>query len=154
MTMRVTPQLHDQIVARAEATGRSITQEAELLLEHAMIAEKTIGGKAWRIGVVLSLDLIRAAQIATGIVESDDAALDAALDDPEIYRAGMIRAIGALGALYPRAHRNIAIIDQVFAEARKEVERDWSKPGIDEATLKAMADSVIESVLKDKGDNK
>lgn len=35
MGIRVTPELRDQLVGRAEATGRSITQEIELLLERA-----------------------------------------------------------------------------------------------------------------------
>jgi hypothetical protein len=36
MAMRITPELRDQLVGRAAATGRSITQEMELLLEKAL----------------------------------------------------------------------------------------------------------------------
>src|SRR5437868_89469 len=81
MTMRVTPELHDRIVARSEATGRSLTQEAELLLEHAVIAETTMGSKAWRLGVAVTLNLMRAAEAATVAGEPN---VDAALDDPAV----------------------------------------------------------------------
>ncbi len=45
MAMRITPKLRDQLVARAEAKGRSITQEMELLLEQALSTEEMLGGK-------------------------------------------------------------------------------------------------------------
>lgn len=45
MAMRITPELRDQLVARAEAKGRSITQEMELLLEQALSTEEMLGGK-------------------------------------------------------------------------------------------------------------
>ncbi len=42
MAMRITPQLRDQLVGRAQANGRSITQELELLLEKAIHTESLL----------------------------------------------------------------------------------------------------------------
>src|ERR1700730_11079430 len=36
MALRVTPALHDRILARVDVTGRSITQEMELLIEQSL----------------------------------------------------------------------------------------------------------------------
>jgi|HubBroStandDraft_4_1064222.scaffolds.fasta_scaffold169073_2 hypothetical protein len=36
MALRVTPELHDRILARVDVTGRSITQEMELLIEQSL----------------------------------------------------------------------------------------------------------------------
>src|SRR3954454_23209931 len=47
MGIRVTPELREELVARAEAKGRSITQEMELLLEQALLVDK-IGGDGLR----------------------------------------------------------------------------------------------------------
>jgi hypothetical protein len=44
MAMRITPELRDKLVARAEATGRSITQEMELLLEQGLRDEDAFKG--------------------------------------------------------------------------------------------------------------
>jgi len=43
MGLRVTPQLRDELVKRAEATGRSITQQMEMLLEQALLLDKLLG---------------------------------------------------------------------------------------------------------------
>lgn len=46
--MRITPDLRDKIVARAEATGRSITQEMEMLLEQGLRDEDAFKGTVAR----------------------------------------------------------------------------------------------------------
>jgi hypothetical protein len=43
MAMRITPELRDELVKRAEATGRSITQQMEMLLEQALLIDKLLG---------------------------------------------------------------------------------------------------------------
>jgi hypothetical protein len=40
MGLRVTPEMRDKLVTRAQAKGRSITQEMELLLEQALLTEE------------------------------------------------------------------------------------------------------------------
>jgi hypothetical protein len=40
--IRVTPELREELVARAEAKGRSITQEIELLIERGLLIEKLL----------------------------------------------------------------------------------------------------------------
>lgn len=49
MGLRVTPELRDQLLARAEATGRSITQEMELLLEEGLLFEKLLGNGLYEV---------------------------------------------------------------------------------------------------------
>jgi hypothetical protein len=139
MTMRVTPALHDELTARAEETGRSLTQEAEFLLEHAVISEKTMGSKAWRIGVMVTLNFGRAVE---DVPELDPwNTLDMPkepLDNPVIYREGLIRSIEVLTD-------PVADIDGVFAAARERIEQKRSGPSAQESTLRAMAASARKS---------
>src|SRR5690349_3316986 len=55
--LRVTPALRDQLVTRAADTGRSITQESELLLEKGLWAENVMnvfgGPEGWRLALML-----------------------------------------------------------------------------------------------------
>src|SRR5437762_3348512 len=43
MAMRITPELRDELVARADASGRSLTQQLEMLFEAGLTLEKLIG---------------------------------------------------------------------------------------------------------------
>jgi hypothetical protein len=118
MTMRVTPRLHDEILARSEATGRSITQEAELLLEQAMTAEKTMGSKAWRAVIVVAISLVYAAETL-----SSEPDIDTALADPTVFEAGLTDAIAALVRQWP-GNPTLADIDRVLAAAHKRIEQN------------------------------
>jgi len=44
--MRITPELRDELLKRAEATGRSITQEMEMLMERGLLVDKLMASKA------------------------------------------------------------------------------------------------------------
>src|SRR6266576_271384 len=50
LSLRVAPNLYDEIAARAEEDGRTLTFEAEVLLEQGLLAERIGGGRAWRLG--------------------------------------------------------------------------------------------------------
>jgi hypothetical protein len=73
MGIRVTPELRDELVARAEASGRSITQEMELLLEQALSAEELLGGP--RTAALLRI-LAETAKFCQGIGGPEDEWLD------------------------------------------------------------------------------
>lgn len=63
MGLRVTPEMRDELVARAKAKGRSITQEMELLLEQALLIDKLLERK-WGEGFDMTP---RAQEIVTAI---------------------------------------------------------------------------------------
>jgi hypothetical protein len=121
MTMRVTPRLHDEILARSEATGRSITQEAELLLEQAMTAEKTLGSKAWRAIIAVAINIVHAAETL-----SDAPDIDTALEEPAVFQVGLTDAIIALVRQWP-GNPTIADIDRVLAIARERIEQNMER---------------------------
>ena len=101
MAMRITPELRDELVARAAAKGRSITQEMEKLLEQGLLLEK-LGGKLWRVGSDVMGEFQRAARNTikwgAGTDEPDP------LDEPTIYAVGMMRAIEGMAAHCPEPH--------------------------------------------------
>lgn len=84
LSIRVPPVLYDQLVARAAGMSRSLTREAEVLLEQALFAERAMGGPAWRIG----LEVIRA---FTG----------RDLSEPVEYMDAFIAAVEALADRFP-----------------------------------------------------
>jgi hypothetical protein len=127
MALRVTPELHDEILRRVEATGRSITQEMELLLEQALFTERAIGaggGLAWNIAHDTMVRLIRAVierERQTGKVAPIEP-----LYDPETYRLAMTNAIEGLAAHWP-GHPSITEIDDAINDARARIARKWKE---------------------------
>jgi hypothetical protein len=130
MGLRVTPELSDQLVARASETGRSITQQLEFLLEEALFIERAMGSKAWRVAYDIMIQLSgtgsRAAKWA-GISEPEP------LDNPTTYALGMIHAVEALAAHYP-GNPTAEDIDAVLNAAREQIkeklrERDSDEEG-------------------------
>jgi hypothetical protein len=122
MAMRITPSLHDEILRRVEATGRSITQEMELLLEQALLTERAIGGRAWNIAQETMVRLIRAVidrERQTGKVAPIEP-----LYDPETYRLAMIYAIEGLAENWP-GYPALADIDGAIKEARERIAERW-----------------------------
>ncbi len=47
MGFRVTPKLYDVIVTRAQKSGRSMSQEVEMMLEQAVLTEKLLSAIAY-----------------------------------------------------------------------------------------------------------
>jgi hypothetical protein len=127
MALRVTPTLHDEILRRVEATGRSITQEMELLLEQALFTERAIGasgGQAWNIAHDTMVRLIRAVidrERQTGKVAPIEP-----LYDSETYRLAMIYAIEGLAANWP-GFPTLTDIDGAIDEARGRIARKWKE---------------------------
>ena len=126
MALRVTPTLHDEILRRVEATGRSITQEMELLLEQALFTERlgAGGGQAWNIAHDTMVRLIRAVidrERQTGKVAPIEP-----LYDPETYRLAMTYAIEGLAAHWP-GHPSITEIDDAIKDARELIARKWKE---------------------------
>jgi hypothetical protein len=124
MALRVTPSLHDEILRRVEATGRSITQEMELLIEQALFTERAIGGsgRAWSIAHDTMVRLIRAVidrERQTGKVPPIEP-----LYDPETYRLAMIYAIEGLAENWP-GFPALADIDGAIKEARDRIAQKW-----------------------------
>jgi len=136
MALRVTPALHDEILRRAEETGRSITQEMELLLEHALVSEKSMGSKAWRIGLTVTRNLLNAIDDAVEenpLLFWDSFAVEP-LDDPDFLREGLIRSITLLAKMAPDKD-----IDGLFADARERIEDRSGHSGAPGATHRKMA---------------
>jgi hypothetical protein len=125
MALRVTPDLHDEILRRVEATGRSITQEMEMLLEQALFTERAMsagGGRAWQISHDVMVRLIRAVidrERQTGKVAPIEP-----LYDSETYRLAMINAIEGLAANWP-GFPALADIDGAINEARGRIAQKW-----------------------------
>jgi hypothetical protein len=132
MALRVTPALHDEILRRVESTGRSITQEMELLLEQALFTERAIGapgGKAWSIAHDTMVRMLRA--VIDWEWETGKQADIEPLYDPEIYKRAMIYAIEGLAAHWPRPvrtrHPAIIDIDAAINEARERIAKTWKE---------------------------
>jgi hypothetical protein len=116
----MTPEMRDKLIARAGSKGRSITQEIELLLEQALLTERLLGGKAWRVGYAIISKFIEAAKLS----HSGD---NEPLDDPYDYMLGMQWAIEALADNFPQEappdHPREAVILAAIDVARDVVEK-------------------------------
>lgn len=134
MALRVTPALHDEIMARVQETGRSITQEMELLLEHALVAERTMGSKAWRLGTMVTLNFARVAEDAYSM-EAQDKPKEP-LDYPGIYREGLVRVITLLAESEPD-------LDGLFAEVRQRIEQRRGRPRLPEQALRDIVEPAL-----------
>jgi hypothetical protein len=124
MAFRVTPDLRDHIMARVEATGRSISQEMELLLEQAIFAERGIGGLAWYIAHDTMVRLIRA--VIDKERETGRVAPIEPLYDPETYRLAMTYAIEGLAEHWP-GRPSITDIDGAIKDARERIAQKWKE---------------------------
>jgi len=127
MALRVTPALHDEILRRVEATGRSITQEMELLLEQALFTERAIGaggGLAWHIAHDTMMRLFRA--VLDRERETGRVAPIEPLYDPETYRLAMTYAIEGLAAHWP-GHPSISDIDGAIKDSRERIAGKWKE---------------------------
>lgn len=101
LSLRISPEIHAELVARTKETGRSLTFETEVLLEEGLLAERIAGGRAWLLGHEVarlfdhrigSLHLWRAAR---------DAGEPDILDHPAAYGLSMAKAITFLASQFP-----------------------------------------------------
>ncbi len=124
MGIRVTPELRDELVARADAKGRSITQEMELLLEQALLTERALDGKAWQIARDVMREFDRVAH-GPGHPRSET---DDPLDEPTIFGLGMIYAIESMAAKCPEPHPDHGprkrFVLNIIDAARRTIEED------------------------------
>ena len=99
LSLRVSPEIHAEIVARAKESGRSLTFESEVLLEQGLLAERIGGGRAWVIGheVARLFDY----RFGGSVQRWRDAGEPDALDHPASFGLAMARAITFLASQFP-----------------------------------------------------
>lgn len=102
LSLRVSPNLYEEISARAEEDGRTMTFEAEVLLEQGLLAERIGGGKAWRLGYEVTRCFDYRLGGNSGNIQSwrDEGEPDP-LDHPAAYGLAMARAITSLARNFP-----------------------------------------------------
>jgi len=126
MTFRVSPKLNDQILARAEETGRSVTQELEMLVAQALFIERAVGGRAWRIGedVMHALSRVGSRFSWQGKTDASEP-----LDDPKVYRFAVIEAIVVLAEHWPGGptRSDIEDIDMTLQVALNSIARRFEE---------------------------
>jgi hypothetical protein len=126
MTFRVSPKLNDQILARAEETGRSVTQELEMLVAQALFNEKSVGSRAWQIGEDVMHALGRVGSTYSWLGEID---ASEPLDDPKVYKFAMVEAIIALAEHWPGGptRSDIGDIDMTLRFALNSIARRYEE---------------------------
>jgi len=92
MGIRVTPELREELVKRAEAKGRSITQEIEFLLEYGRIAESMFSGDLRDANMTMTATFEHAGKAAARGTESKGAWLS----DPRCFRFALEQMIIAM----------------------------------------------------------
>jgi hypothetical protein len=98
LSLRVSPEIHAEIVARTKESGRSLTFESEVLLEQGLLAERIGGGRAWVIGH----EVARLFDYRVGSMQLwRDAGEPDPLDHPTSYGLAMARAITFLASGFP-----------------------------------------------------
>jgi hypothetical protein len=131
--MRITSDLWHQLDEAARASGRSLSQEVEILLEHALVFQKTMGTKAWRIGVTITqnfLNAIKDAAEENPLFIWDTLRVEP-LNDAQFLREGLIRSIALLAELAPDND-----IDGLFAAARERIEHRQGQPSAPKSTVR------------------
>ena len=95
MAMRITPELRDELLKRAEATGRSITQEMELLLQQGLATEQLLSGALRHANITMVATFEHAGKAAAlGRLENSDPATW--LRDPGCYRNALAHVVMAM----------------------------------------------------------
>jgi hypothetical protein len=96
LNMRISPVMRAELDRRAQANARSLTAEAEILLEHALRAGEAVGTPWLR-----AMDVLAAFAQAERVTRLIDPARATPLDDPATYAVGMMHAIESLAAAAP-----------------------------------------------------
>ena len=105
VTMRIRPDLHDKITARAATRGHSLTAEMELLVEQAALLEQALGGPT--VGPFVR-------HVIAALV---DTTRDDWLADPAAYTGAMARTIETMADAFPGGFTRDAL-DQATAAVR------------------------------------
>ncbi|HWB49976.1 MAG TPA: hypothetical protein VG651_12770 [Stellaceae bacterium] len=96
LSMRISPTMRDEIETRAKVNARSLTAEAEILLEQALRTGEAFGTPWQR-----AMDVFAAMLQTERVMRLANPAETAPLDDPSAYAAAMIHAIEVLAAAAP-----------------------------------------------------
>ena len=99
LSIRISPEIHAEIVARTKETGRSITFETEVLLEEGLLAERIGGGRVWLLGheVARLFDY----RLGGTLQHWRDSGSPDPLDHPAAYGLCMAKAITFLASQFP-----------------------------------------------------
>ena len=95
MAMRITPELRDQLVASAEAKGRSVTQQLEWLLAQGLVFEDMFGGDMRRSNLAMTATFNHAGK-AAALGRLTDQTPAAWLANSECYRIALGQMIMAM----------------------------------------------------------
>ena len=95
MAMRITPELRDELVARAEMKGRSITQEMEFLLQQGLAAESLFSGDLRKANLTM-ISTFEHAGRAEARGRLDNSKPSTWLSDPVRYRAALAQTVMAM----------------------------------------------------------
>jgi hypothetical protein len=104
LNMRISPAMRVELERRAEANARSLTAEAEILLEQALRTGEALGTPWLR-----AMDVLAAFLQTERVMRMASPAEARPLDDPSAYAVAMMHAIESLGAAAP-AGTDIAVI--------------------------------------------
>ena len=104
LSMRISPTMRDEIEGRAKANARSLTAEAEILLEQALRTGAAFG-TPWQRAMDVFAAMLQSERVQRMAFPDEVAPLD----DPSAYAAAMVHAIEVLAAAAP-AGTDIAVV--------------------------------------------
>lgn len=114
LSMRISPAMRSALELRAEANARSLTAEAEILLEQALRTGEAFG-IPWQRG----MDTFSAMLQTERVMRMANPGEVAPLDDPSAYTVAMVHAIEMLAKAAP-AGTDIAVVLSAAQERIKE----------------------------------